>query len=302
MFSRILWNIVFEYHQIDDVWAKLSSVKQRLRCEGYDLHTRGGSHIGLAAMRPSRASGSPKLRHKQSASYNPPKREMIPFDASGAFHPLAEGSELRRLAVRGAAATLSASALSLAPQVVPTVVLARLLTPADFGVVTMVTTFSMLLMSFGTNGFSEAVIQREEMNRFQASNLFWINCAIGLILTIGFAAAGSLLARFYRNPLVAPVAVAMSVVIFIPQPPHTLSSSQTSHAIHCCFRQRPRRPRCIQRRSDPAGFERLGILGAGGGNRRTGAQHYDWGLVALPMDSKPATAGSGNAGYIKIRR
>jgi O-antigen/teichoic acid export membrane protein len=93
---------------------------------------------------------------------------MIPFDASGAFRPVAEGIELRRLAVRGATATLSAAAVLLALRVVPTVVLARLLTPADFGVVAMVTTFSLLLMSFGRSGFSEALIQSEEMNRFQA--------------------------------------------------------------------------------------------------------------------------------------
>lgn len=41
VFSRIR-NIVFEYHQIDGVWAKLESAKQRLRREGYDLHMRGG--------------------------------------------------------------------------------------------------------------------------------------------------------------------------------------------------------------------------------------------------------------------
>jgi PST family polysaccharide transporter len=140
---------------------------------------------------------------------------MIPFDANGAFHPVAKGSELRRLAVRGAAATVGAAALSLALRVVPTVVMARLLTPADFGVVTMVTTFSLLLMSFGTSGFSEAIIQTEEMDRFQASNLFWITCAIGLILTIGFAASGPLLARLFRNGLVARVAMAMSLAIFI---------------------------------------------------------------------------------------
>jgi PST family polysaccharide transporter len=140
---------------------------------------------------------------------------MIPFDASGAFRPVAEGGELRRLAVRGAAATVSAAGLSLLLQVVGTVILARLLTPADFGVVTMVTTFSLLLMSFGSNGFNEAVIQREEIHRFLASNLFWIISAAGLILTIGFAGAGSLLARFYRTPLVAHVAVAMSAPIFL---------------------------------------------------------------------------------------
>jgi O-antigen/teichoic acid export membrane protein len=140
---------------------------------------------------------------------------MIPFDASGAFRPVAEGSELRRLAVRGAAATISAAALSLVLRVFPTVVLARLLTPADFGVVAMVTTFSLLLVSFGISGFNEAVIQPEKLNRFQASNLFWVTSTIGLILTIGFAASGPLLARFFRNPPIARVAVAMSLLIII---------------------------------------------------------------------------------------
>ena len=100
---------------------------------------------------------------------------MIPFDASGAFRPLGAGGELRRVAVRSAAAALSAAALSLGMRVVGTVVLARLLTPADFGVVTMVTTFSLLLSSFGLNGFTEAVIQFEEMDHYTASNLFWLN-------------------------------------------------------------------------------------------------------------------------------
>jgi PST family polysaccharide transporter len=140
---------------------------------------------------------------------------MTPFDAKGAFYSFTEDRELRRLAVRGAAATVSAQGLALAAQVVSTVVLARLLTPADFGVVAMVTTFSLLLMSFGPNGFNEVVIQRNEINRFQASNLFWIAFGVGMILSIGFAGAGSLLSRFYRNPLVAHVSVAVSGSIFI---------------------------------------------------------------------------------------
>jgi PST family polysaccharide transporter len=140
---------------------------------------------------------------------------MVPFDANGVFHPVAEGRELRRLAVKGAAATVSAAALAFGAQAVSTVILARLLTPADFGVVTMVTTFSMLLMSFGINGFEEAVIQRLNIDRHQASNLFWINCGVGFLLMIGFAAAGSLLAHFYRNPLVTGVAIAVSPAMFL---------------------------------------------------------------------------------------
>jgi PST family polysaccharide transporter len=93
--------------------------------------------------------------------------------------------------------------------------LARLLTPADFGVVTMATTVSLLLASFGLNGFSEAVIQFEQIDHNTASNLFWLNSGAGLVLSIAFAAAGSLLAQFYRNPLVANVAIGLSVGIFI---------------------------------------------------------------------------------------
>jgi PST family polysaccharide transporter len=140
---------------------------------------------------------------------------MIPFDASGAFRPTAEGDELRRLAIRGASVTISASGIGLAIQVVGTVILARLLTPADFGVVTMVTTFSLLLSSFGLNGFTETVIQFEEIDHHTASNLFWLNSGAGLVLAIAFAAAGPLLARFYQNPLVANAAMGLSLAIFI---------------------------------------------------------------------------------------
>jgi O-antigen/teichoic acid export membrane protein len=140
---------------------------------------------------------------------------MTPFDANGAFRPVAGGGELRRLAVRGAATTVSASAISLAVQVVSTVMLARLLTPADFGVVTMVTTFSLLLSSVGLNGFTEAVIQFEEMDRYTASNLFWLNSVVGLLLAVAFVGAGVPLASFYRNSLVAKVTTGLSVGIFV---------------------------------------------------------------------------------------
>jgi polysaccharide transporter, PST family len=140
---------------------------------------------------------------------------LKPFDASGAFHPVAKGDRLRRLAVRGAGVTVFSGGVALCVQVVATVVLARLLTPSDFGVVTMVSTFSLLLSNFGFNGFTEALIQREEVDQFLVSNLFWINLGGGLLLTVGFAAAGSLLARFYGDPRVAHVAVGMSLTILL---------------------------------------------------------------------------------------
>lgn len=140
---------------------------------------------------------------------------MRPFDASGAFRPAADAQQVRERAVKGAGATLFSGGMSLCFQVVSTVVLARLLTPADFGLVTMVTTFSLLLVNFGGNGFTEAVLQRETVDHLLVSNLFWINVGVGAVFTVAFAAAGSLMARFYGNPLVAQVALGISLSIIV---------------------------------------------------------------------------------------
>lgn len=157
------------------------------------------------AIRPPRSWTGPNMN----------KRQMIPFDSSGAFLPAAKASELRRLAVRGAAATVSAQGVGLAVQVTATVVLGRLLAPADFGLLTMVTMFHLLLVSFGLNGFTEAVIQCEEIDHYTVSNLFWLNLSAGLILALALAASGPLLARLYHNPLVTNVAVAVALTVFI---------------------------------------------------------------------------------------
>ncbi len=140
---------------------------------------------------------------------------MRPFGEDGLFHPPSDTGVLRRQAVRSGGITVLSGGVTLGVQIVATVVLARLLTPNDFGLVTMVTTFSMLLINFGWNGFTEAVIQRETIDRFMVSNLFWINAGAGALLTIAFASAGSLLAEFYGDARVAQVSAALSITIFI---------------------------------------------------------------------------------------
>jgi len=64
---------------------------------------------------------------------------MMLFDDTGEFHPVAQGAGLRRLAVRGAGFTVFGQSLGFLIQMAATVVLARLISPADFGLVIMVT-------------------------------------------------------------------------------------------------------------------------------------------------------------------
>lgn len=138
---------------------------------------------------------------------------MKPFEGTGAFRPTE--AKVRGLAVRGAGAILLSGVAGTGFQVIATITLARLLTPRDFGVVAMVTTFCVLISNFGLNGFTEAILQFEDIDHAVVSNLFWINLGVGILLTVGFAASGSLLARFYRDPLVARVAVGTSISILI---------------------------------------------------------------------------------------
>jgi O-antigen/teichoic acid export membrane protein len=140
---------------------------------------------------------------------------LIPFRPDGSLNSIPTGGELRRTAVRGAGMAIAGQASSFVVQIGSVAILARILTPADFGIVTMVTTFSLLFRSFGQNGFTELVMQCDEMSQPLASNLFWIELGIGTILTLAFASAGPLLALFYHDPAVAAVTEGLSLTIGI---------------------------------------------------------------------------------------
>lgn len=140
-----------------------------------------------------------------------------PFHPDGTFARRQEAGNkaLRRLAVRGAGATLFAGGASLAVQIGATIILARILTPEDFGVVAMVTTISLLLVNFGFNGLTEAIVQRHDIDHSLASTLFWINSAAGVFLTLLFAASGRLLAHLYHDSLVTHVTEGISLTICV---------------------------------------------------------------------------------------
>jgi polysaccharide transporter, PST family len=144
---------------------------------------------------------------------------LKPFDRSGEFQDPNAKADLSRMTVSNAGITIFAQSCMFAIQLLGTMVLARMLAPADFGLVTMVTTFTLLLASFGLAGFTEAILQTEKINHSLASTLFWINVGGGLILAVAFGAAGPLLARFYSDPRIAHVAIGFALAIFFSVAP-----------------------------------------------------------------------------------
>jgi O-antigen/teichoic acid export membrane protein len=124
-------------------------------------------------------------------------------------------ADLKGRSVRGGMLTLTSQGVQFVMQSVSTIVLARLLTPADFGLVAMVTAITGLGQAFADLGLSEATIQRPEISHDQVSTLFWINVAIGLGLTALTSALAPVLAWFYREPRLIHITFLVSLTFLI---------------------------------------------------------------------------------------
>lgn len=93
--------------------------------------------------------------------------------------------------------------------------LARLLTPEDFGVVAMVVPFVILTNSMANQGFQTTLIQAPDLTRPQASTFFWFALRANLLLVAGFIGASFLLAWFYGDRRVIPLAALWGTLIWL---------------------------------------------------------------------------------------
>ena len=119
-------------------------------------------------------------------------------------------NDLKRRSVRGGALTTVSQGILVAIQLTSTVVLARLLTPDDYGVIAMVVAVTSFADVFRDLGLSAAAIQKKELTLAQQSNLFWLNVAMGLLLTVLVAVASPLVSWFYDKPELVWVTVSLS--------------------------------------------------------------------------------------------
>lgn len=111
---------------------------------------------------------------------------------------------------RGGIITLSSQAAFMILNTGAIAVLARLLTPDDFGLIAMVAIVIGLVNVIKEAGLSPATIQRRDLTHGQVSNLFWANLGISLLLMGILAASAPYLARFYGRPELRMVTIAFA--------------------------------------------------------------------------------------------
>jgi len=100
---------------------------------------------------------------------------------------------------RGATVTFVSQALKFLIGFSGTVVLARLLTPEDYGLIGMVAVFTGFIAVFKDLGLSAATIQRVEVTHGQVTNLFWVNLTLGAASALISVIAAPALASFYGD-------------------------------------------------------------------------------------------------------
>ena len=95
------------------------------------------------------------------------------------------------------------------------IVLARLLTPHDYGLIGMIAIFIALSQSLIDSGFSQALIRKKECTEEDYSTVFYFNIVVSTFVFILFYFVAPLVQSFYEEPELAVVMRLLCVSIII---------------------------------------------------------------------------------------
>lgn len=95
------------------------------------------------------------------------------------------------------------------------IILARLLLPADFGIIGMVTVFMVVSQSFIDSGFGQALIQKKDAKQIDFSTAFYFNIVIAAIIYLLIYFSADYVAIFMKNEMIGPVLKVISIALVI---------------------------------------------------------------------------------------
>ncbi|HBP09711.1 MAG TPA: flippase, partial [Treponema sp.] len=95
------------------------------------------------------------------------------------------------------------------------IILARLLTPHDYGVIGMLTIFLTFSNVFIDSGFSRALVQKQDRNEKDFSTVLLFNVSVSLILYVAHILCSPAIARFYKTPELVQLERVFFIVIIL---------------------------------------------------------------------------------------
>lgn len=93
-------------------------------------------------------------------------------------------------------------------------VLARLLSPAEFGIVGIVTVFITFFNILSDIGLGSAIIQKQDFTNKDFSDIFKVSVLISVVLAIAFALLSYAIAAFYGDKIYIPISQLLAVQVF----------------------------------------------------------------------------------------
>jgi O-antigen/teichoic acid export membrane protein len=122
---------------------------------------------------------------------------------------------LKKRAIHGGIAKLAGQGTSAVIRFTSIAILARLLSPGDFGLVAMMTVFTSFFDILASAGLSSAMVQSPTVTDQQRSNLFWVNVGLSIVLGLMCILAAPLISGFYGDPRLLWVAPAFALIFLL---------------------------------------------------------------------------------------
>ena len=122
---------------------------------------------------------------------------------------------LHRSVIKGASWRVVGRISSQVVQFGIAVVMARLLSPNEYGLIAIASVFLAFAGSFSEMGFGVALIQRKELHNRHSNSAFWANLGIGLILVIVFYLVSPWIAEFYSEPELRSIIPVLAIVFLL---------------------------------------------------------------------------------------
>lgn len=95
------------------------------------------------------------------------------------------------------------------------IVLARLLSPEEYGLIGLCTIFTTVLLGVVDSGFSTALIRRKEITDADYNTMFITNLVISLLMFVGLYVSTPLIARFFERPELVGILRTMGLILII---------------------------------------------------------------------------------------
>ena len=124
-------------------------------------------------------------------------------------------SNLKKKAISGVVWTLSERFGMQGIQFVIGVILARLLSPCDYGLIGMITVFFVVAGVFVQSGFGMAYVQKKNVTDLDANTVFYTNLLSSIVLYFCIWIIAPSIARFYNQPVLIHLTRVTGIVVII---------------------------------------------------------------------------------------